>query len=320
MRIEHSPDIKVSVAMITYNQEKFIAQALESVLMQETDFNYEVIIGDDCSTDGTRDIVRRYAESYPEKIVALLHPKNLGPANSPGMNNFTAVLRTCRGQYIALLEGDDYWTDPCKLQKQVEFLELHVECSICCHKVLRKNEENEDENYLFPSIEGNRILSKDQLYGNTYIQTCSVMFKNIFREELIDILQGFRVGDLPLFYFYAQKGCIAYLDELMAAYRIHVGGVWSKRTNYEKLVDVLDTNIKLRKQFRIRGAKKLDEEIIKYIISIIKYFEEENNLDGMKKYLVRSYLYFSSGTDKQKKIIKRTSMKIFLPWLYRRLQ
>ena len=124
-------DVKVSVHMITYNHERFIAQAIEGVLMQQTDFAVELVIGEDCSTDGTRAIVRRYGERYPERIRLLLQERNLG-----ARANALATLNACRGQYIALCEGDDYWTDPTKLQKQVDFLESHPECSLCFHRVL----------------------------------------------------------------------------------------------------------------------------------------------------------------------------------------
>ena len=124
------PEILVSVLMITFNHEQFIAQAIDSVLMQQTDFEYEIIIGEDCSTDRTREIVIEYAERNPEKIRPLLHDHNLGLM---GRYNFVAAYKMCHGKYIALLEGDDYWTDPHKLQKQVVFLENHPECSLCAH-------------------------------------------------------------------------------------------------------------------------------------------------------------------------------------------
>jgi len=113
---------KVSVAMITYNHENFIAQAIESVLMQETDFQVELILGEDCSTDGSRRIVREYADKYPHVIRALLPEHNLGM-----QKNGAAVFDACKGEYIACLEGDDYWTCPDKLQKQVEILENNQE-------------------------------------------------------------------------------------------------------------------------------------------------------------------------------------------------
>ena len=137
-------DVKVSVAMITYNHERFIAQAIESVLMQQTDFAVELVIGEDCSTDGTREIVRAYGERYPERVHPLLHEHNLG---LKGHNNFVATLKACRGQYIALLEGDDYWTDPHKLQKQVDFLDGHPEYVGCFHNAMEVFDDGIRESY-----------------------------------------------------------------------------------------------------------------------------------------------------------------------------
>src|SRR5437763_7128973 len=116
----------VSVAVITYNHEQFIAQAIESVLMQETAFAVELVIGEDCSTDGTRRTVQAYAGKYPNVIRALLPEKNLGMAG-----NYDAVLHACRGKYIAWLEGDDYWRTPQKLQKQVALMDANPHYSMC---------------------------------------------------------------------------------------------------------------------------------------------------------------------------------------------
>ena len=116
----------VSVAVITYNHETFIVQAIESVLMQETSFVVELVIGEDCSTDGTRRIVQAYAGKYPNVIRALLPEKNLGMAR-----NYDAVWQACRGKYIAWLEGDDYWRTPQKLQKQVALMEANPHYSMC---------------------------------------------------------------------------------------------------------------------------------------------------------------------------------------------
>ena len=113
-RKENDSRIKVSVVMLTYNHEKYIAQAIESVLMQETDFHYEIVIGEDCSTDRTREIVIEYQKKYPDKIRTLLHAKNIG-----GNANYRQTYSECNGDYIAFLEGDDFWIDRKKLQKQI---------------------------------------------------------------------------------------------------------------------------------------------------------------------------------------------------------
>src|SRR5579864_5088925 len=119
--------MKVSVMMITYNHERFIAQALESVLAQRVNFDYEIVIGEDCSTDRTREILLEFCRRYPKRIVPLLKDKNVG-----AMRNVEATLAACRGQYLALLEGDDYWTCEDKLQRQIDFLDEHPDYAICC--------------------------------------------------------------------------------------------------------------------------------------------------------------------------------------------
>src|SRR5579864_5044611 len=107
--------MKLSVMMITYNHERFIAQALDSILAQQVNFDYEIVVGEDCSADGTRAILMDFHRRYPSRIVPFLRDRNMG-----AMPNFESTLRACRGQYLALLEGDDYWTSPDKLQRQVD--------------------------------------------------------------------------------------------------------------------------------------------------------------------------------------------------------
>src|ERR1700683_5373651 len=120
----------VSVHMVTYNHEKYIAQAIESVLLQKTKFDFELVIGEDFSDDNTRNIIKTFVLNNPGKINALLHPYNLG---LDGKNNSVETLKNCNGKYVALCEGDDFWTDPYKLQKQIDFLEENTDFSICFH-------------------------------------------------------------------------------------------------------------------------------------------------------------------------------------------
>ena len=117
---KHDKPLKVSVFMMTYNHETFIGQAIESVLAQETPFDWELVVGEDCSTDGTRAVVQEYCARFPDKIRLLPGDRRIGQ-----MPNFARTIKACRGEYIAKLEGDDYWTDPKKMEKQVQFLDAH---------------------------------------------------------------------------------------------------------------------------------------------------------------------------------------------------
>lgn len=126
----------VSVRTVTYNHEKYIAQCLEGILMQRTNFPFELVIGEDCSTDRTREIVLAYENKYPDKIRAIVSERNVGVAQ-----NALRVMRACQGKYHAFCEGDDYWIDPLKLQKQVYFMEAHQDVTMCFHNALVVKED-----------------------------------------------------------------------------------------------------------------------------------------------------------------------------------
>lgn len=217
---------KVSVAMITYNHEKFIAQAIESVLMQKTPFSIELIIGEDCSTDGTRKIVQRYAASYPTIIRPLLPPANLGPGR-----NVAAVMETCRGNYFALLEGDDYWTDPNKLTLQVEFMESHPECAICHHRVEAIEDRTGSRSYEYPPVEWRKErIESDALLQTNFIQTCSALYRKEMFPKNTDSFSHLKVLDWALAILASRQGGIGYIDRLMAVYRLHEGSDWQAKS------------------------------------------------------------------------------------------
>jgi glycosyltransferase involved in cell wall biosynthesis len=211
----------LSVACITYNHENYISQAIESWLMQKTDFDIEIIIGEDCSNDNTRAIIERYWQKYPDLIRVITSETNVGM-----MPNFIRTLEACQGKYIALCEGDDYWTDPLKLQKQVDFLENHSEYMLCSHNV---DIINDGVDILSSSLS----LSKDhyefeELLGTSMAATCSFVFRNIFwKNNYLSIFlnSGSFSGDKILVCILAEQGPAKYLDDKMAIYRRHAGGV-----------------------------------------------------------------------------------------------
>ncbi len=215
--------MKVSILIITYNHERFIAQTIESVLMQQTDFDYELVIGEDCSKDSTREIVIGYQRRYPDKIRLLLNEKNMGI-----IPNLVQTFKACKGQYIALCEGDDYWTNPLKLQKQVDCLDKHDNIAICCHNVQDIYEEGLDESPYLPkgSIPESIFTVEDLIAKGWFIRTSSLMFRNL-REQLPDWFRDEKSqhGDFMLQLIHAAGGDIYYLSEVMSVYRMHPGSV-----------------------------------------------------------------------------------------------
>jgi glycosyltransferase involved in cell wall biosynthesis len=210
----------VSICMITYNHEAYIAKAIEGILMQRTSFKYRLIIGEDHGTDKTRQICEDYSLRYPDKIELLPSEKNLGM-----MHNFIRTLKSCNGKYIALCEGDDYWTDPLKLQKQVDFLEANPEYTLS----FTQNEIYEES---LKSLKQGCICNKinyttsDLLAGYNFIPTATVVFK---RDAVLPLHHSFlqyTMGDWPLNIIASTKGKINCIPENTAVYRIHNNNMW----------------------------------------------------------------------------------------------
>jgi glycosyltransferase involved in cell wall biosynthesis len=209
--------IKVSACVIAYNHEKYLARALEGALAQKADFSYEIIIGEDCSRDRTREIAIDYRKKYPDKIRLLLHEKNMGM-----LGNWVDTINACKGEYIAMLESDDYWTDPYKLQKQIDFLENHPDYSISSHNVRTIDEETSKER--LGKQKKDTLTLKDLLKDGSGGATCSLVFRNKIFGEFPDWYQRQSGGDWALQILCACKGKMKYFPEVMGVYHRHSGG------------------------------------------------------------------------------------------------
>ena len=209
----------ISVIMITYGHEKFIRQAVEGVLMQKCNFNVELIIANDASPDKTSDIVYDIIKTNPNanRIKYINRDKNIG-----GQNNFKDAFEQCKGKYIAHCEGDDYWTDPYKLQKQINFLETNPDYVLTFHKIkiLQPNGILVDD-FITKIPENYQTIEALAQYGN-YIHTPSIVYKNIINELPFEMMIS-PIGDYFLYMIIAQHGKLKYFEESMAVYRFGVG-------------------------------------------------------------------------------------------------
>jgi glycosyltransferase involved in cell wall biosynthesis len=212
--------------MVTYNHEKYIADAIESVLMQKTDFNYELVIGEDCSTDRTREIINRYQIKYPSKVKPIFHSINVGAIR----NAMEFTFPICKGKYIACLEGDDFWTDPYKISKQVNFLDKNDDYSLCFHNVKSINENRNKTNNLV-SYKKIKTITTNELIGKNIIPSCSIMFRNVYNGKLPSWLLYLDMGDWPLNIWNSLHGKVIYLPDVMAVYRLHDNSGWSSKLN-----------------------------------------------------------------------------------------
>ena len=246
---EVSSKVLVSILVQTFNHEKYIKQCLDSILTQNTDFEFEILIGEDDSSDKTRDICIEYANRFPEKIRLFLHSSDnkIAVLNSP-TGNFNAFynLLSATGEYIAFCEGDDLWTDPMKLQKQVDYLAHHKEYSLIYHYFRTVNENSlpaiSDEEINQPTFDINSYDLKTCKYHPLLLTIC---FRNVFQQipkEMINIINV----DTFLISVLGNYGEAKYLDTIEASiYRKHIGGIWSHRNKEKKYLSKIVTYQKL---------------------------------------------------------------------------
>jgi glycosyltransferase involved in cell wall biosynthesis len=234
----------VSVSVTTYQHEDYIAQTLDSIISQTTDFPFEILLGEDCSNDDTRNICLDYARKYPQLIRLILHDRtevieiNGRPT---GRYNWLTNLQSARGTYLALCEGDDYWNDPSKLQKQVDFLANHQDYSLSYHDCCTVDPAGKT---IQETLLGNRgrDLSQTDLIRGRRVPTLTAMFR---RQDVLDlppVFLGVLNADTFIFAHLGQKGAGKFQSEIQpAAYRIHSGGIWSSATVLKKAEDLIGT-------------------------------------------------------------------------------
>ena len=229
----------VSVCVVTYQHKNYIRTCLDGILMQQTSFPFEIILGEDASTDGTREICMEYAEQNHGKIRLGLRSRNdviYINGHPTGRFNFIENLKEARGKYIAFCEGDDYWTDANKLQKQVDFLEANVDYTLCFHNCLLRNERERtvsERPLLDKTVK--TVYATEDILGAWFIPTAGIVFR---REKLV-LPQWFSLvesGDVALLLLLSLSGPFKYLDELMSVYRLHPSGISNRHTGYNKVL------------------------------------------------------------------------------------
>lgn len=273
--------IVVSVQCYTYNHANYIRQCLDSLLMQKTNFNYEIIVHDDASNDGTEDIVREYASQYPNIIIPIYEEENQYQKHDYTIGKKMEL--ASRGKYVAICEGDDYWTDANKLQKQVDFLENNPNYVLCHHNMYY---ETDGKKIIRDSASIPKSQTLLELAQQNFIQTATVLYKvppyNLVPDSLFDrpIYAHF------LFMRVCEQGDVYYMDEPMSVYRLHSGGIFSQKS-FARQFEMTSDNIGLMVRWYkgkndkvlIALKKRLRRSCLQYAFAAIKRL---NFIDAVK--------------------------------------
>ncbi|MDU5107880.1 glycosyltransferase [Clostridium sp.] len=289
-------EILVSIDCITYNHEKYIRKAIEGFLMQKTNFKYEILIHDDASTDKTQDIIIEYQKQYPDLIKPILQKEN--QYSKGGKVSYRFNVSRAKGKYIAICEGDDYWTDPNKLQKQVDYMENNPDCGMCFHAF-----KMESDNKIINEIRvynKNCISSTDDIIlgDGGFISTNTILYRRNLMENPPDFYLECSVGDYPLQIYTSMNKYAYYLNESMSVYRYLSENSWTKK---------METDADSKEKI-VRHRKN----IIKLLNDINEYTEFRYNKSINKKTLLLEMdVYLLRGDLKKIKDLKNSNRKIY---------
>lgn len=262
--------IKVSILMLTYNQEHYINEAIRSVMLQETNFLFELVIGNDASTDGTGKICKEWQDKYPGQIILLDRKQNLGL-----QQNFIQTYAHCRGQYVAICEGDDFWTDKRKLQLQTDFMDAHPDYSTCFHRVINYYEDRGTKSL---SNGGQKSESNIlDLARSNYISNVSALFRRGLFGELPEWFARVSTYDYAMHLLNAQYGKIHYMNRPMAVYRQHGNAIWSEAGMDKKLDIALVIRELLMEYFKEKRPDVYDclrQAHTQICLNLIRYYRK----------------------------------------------
>ncbi len=334
---------KVSIVCITYNHGSFISKTLDSFISQKTDFAFEAIVADDFSDDNNRSIIAEYAQKYPTIIKPVFREKNIG-----SLPNYVDALSRAEGQYLAICDGDDYWTDDLKLQKQVDFLDNNPDYSMCCHPFRQTYIDRSVQDkiitpwdFVSEDVKQRGYLTIKDLFPVNPIGSLTVMYRWSLKNKTPDWMKDYHIGDLVLHLLHADKGKIGVIDQVMAVYQRHANGVWfgnetkekqrSFAVEYANLLTDLDHELDLKHTDVITPCKGRPLRILfvamensihsyQWIQAVLK--ENHHIVQLYSSYIIPEKPSLFNSMDKIKIYssslvsIKRNAIKVYLKFLF----
>ena len=285
--------------MITYNHVKYIERAIKGVVEQKCNFNFELIIGEDCSTDGTRNVITTHFKKYPQIIKPILQKENVG-----SHENFISIYKKAASDYIAICEGDDYWNDPLKLQKQVDFLEANADFVMCSHSVKTIYEDGVVEKD--PFVESMEIATFEDILENHFIPSSSQVYRNGILKELPEWYKNVVSGDITIELLLAHYGKNFHINEVMGVKRKHPGGI-SQNYNGKLIKGKLYIYQNINKHFNYEHQYLLNPKIAELLFREGMFALRKGNI---LKFLINlSKGFLKSPSEFFKKVSKSIMMK-----------
>jgi glycosyltransferase involved in cell wall biosynthesis len=281
---------KVSICVITYQHEDYFEKCMESILQQKVNFDYEIIIGEDHSPDQTPNIVKKYAELFPEKIKAYVRPENIG-----AKFNFLHCFFDCTGEYIVHIEADDYFTDDNKLQTQIDFLDDNLNVSACFHNAQIIFEDDTNREAVFINSKNQKVLTETKDFfvekETWFMATASVMMRRKYVESLPEWFLECKSGDIPLYVILAEKGPIAYINKIMSVYRKNLNG--QSYTDNIQSLNFINNRIymysKVNEYTQYKYVNLLKPILTEYYLLAISCRENKSYLIKKIIYLLKAY-------------------------------
>lgn len=296
--INSNSETILSIRCTVYNHEPYLRQCLDGFIMQKTNFTFEAIVHDDCSTDKSIAIIKEYAEKYPHIIKPIYEKENQYSKHDGSLTHIMNNAISPSAKYIALCEGDDYWTDPYKLQKQVDFMEAHPEYSMCFHNAIEHYESTDINDKPFSLIKDKDYTGKE-IYSKWIIPTASVLLrKEIFFCPLYQYAKKnkhFIYGDIVLFLSCAHEGKIRGMSDCMSVYRRHSGGVTFQCNTAEALYKRINHHKNIYKTFGKKYKRYADMKTSFDYFSLMKLFFHKQSYRDSIYYLIKS-IYYSPST------------------------
>ena len=303
------PRVKVSVLMLTYNHEKYIADAIESVVKQQADFSFELVIGEDRSTDDTARICREYQEKYPDLIKLTINEENLGL-----QENFIRTYNQCSGEYMAICEGDDFWINKHKLQIQADFLDQHKEYSACFHRALNYYQEDGSKSIGNGGYQ-KKVNTVFDIINSNPITNVTVMFRLGLFGELPSWFSKVTSYDFAIHVLNAEHGDVYFMNKVMAVYRQHKESIWSMATSEKQiLISVINRQLLIDhyKEKNKSICNKLTETYTNGCIRLVQYYHSIGNTEKRleaENFILKANPTFTIEQVKEMEKIKEIPLK-----------